>query len=344
MSSEDVLRLSRRGALGLAFSGVAIASVASRVPAQSRYGREVLAFYYGWYGSPEYSGQWRHWRRPGLIGMKQDPSLHTPTLGAYDSHDPVTLRKHAAMARSAGITALVATWHGPDGFDDRGLGPLLDAAHAEGIKVAPYIEASATSPQDALRFLSARYRKHPGLLKVEGRPVSFIYTDALNRYPAVQWSAAATAVESLGQPRPFLVGDISFRNPAQIAERLPQVDGTHTYVLAAMLQGMSTAEMRIWAATYYPRARRLSEGRLYCATVMPGFDDRLLGRPQPRPVFDRHGGETFQILWEGAIAAQPDWIIVTSFNEWHEGSEIEPSEEYGDSYLRICAEYSQKFL
>jgi hypothetical protein len=49
-------------------------------------------------------------------------------------------------------------------------------------------------------------------------------------------------------------------------------------------------------------------------------------------------------LWEEAIRAQPDWVLLTSWNEWHEGSEIEPSWEDGDQYLRLTAKYAPGFL
>ena len=28
-------------------------------------------------------------------------------------------------------------------------------------------------------------------------------------------------------------------------------------------------------------------------------------------------------------------LLVTSFNEWHEGTELEPSTEYGEMYLNL---------
>jgi hypothetical protein len=49
-------------------------------------------------------------------------------------------------------------------------------------------------------------------------------------------------------------------------------------------------------------------------------------------VTERWGGETYRVLWEEAVAAHPDYVLITSWNEWHEGSEIEPSVEYGSLF------------
>ena len=42
-------------------------------------------------------------------------------------------------------------------------------------------------------------------------------------------------------------------------------------------------------------------------------------------------------------SARPDWILIDSFNQWETGSEIEPSVEFGDLYLKLTAEYAARF-
>jgi hypothetical protein len=64
----------------------------------------------------------------------------------------------------------------------------------------------------------------------------------------------------------------------------------------------------------------------------------------PRPGTDRWGEETYRALWLEAIAAAPDYILITSWNEWHEGSELEPSVEYGSRILDDTAAFSRQFL
>ena len=33
-------------------------------------------------------------------------------------------------------------------------------------------------------------------------------------------------------------------------------------------------------------------------------------------------------MWAAAIAARPDWVTITSYNEWGEGTQIEPARAY----------------
>ena len=56
--------------------------------------------------------------------------------------------------------------------------------------------------------------------------------------------------------------------------------------------------------------------------IIPGYDNRNLWRLPPRLITDRWGGETYRTLWQEAIAAAPDYVLITSWNEWHEGSEL----------------------
>jgi hypothetical protein len=84
--------------------------------------------------------------------------------------------------------------------------------------------------------------------------------------------------------------------------------------------------------------------KISTVTVIPGYDDSKLGRPPPRPVTQRWGGETYRVLWQEAVAAAPDYVLITSWNEWHEGSEIEPSVEYGSVMLNDTAAFAREFL
>ncbi len=75
--------------------------------------------------------------------------------------------------------------------------------------------------------------------------------------------------------------------------------------------------------------------------------DKAWLRAEGRPVVFVYGralGALSPAEWQEAIAAAPDYVLITSWNEWHEGSEIEPSTEYGSLLLDETAVLSREFL
>jgi hypothetical protein len=83
--------------------------------------------------------------------------------------------------------------------------------------------------------------------------------------------------------------------------------------------------------------------KIWAAGVFPGFDDtRVPGRTNTI-VVARNGGDTYRQSWTGALASSPDWITITSFNEWYEGSMIEPGVHTGNLYLTITKQYTQQW-
>jgi hypothetical protein len=288
--------------------------------------RKVVAFYYPWYGNPKVSGSWVHWE--GAREKDIASSTHYPELGPYDSHDPKIVEKHCAWAKEAGIDVLVSSWWGRGDFTDRALPRILDAAKARGLEVTVYYE-QVRNAREEFRYLVDTYGAHPAWFKVGGKPVVFVYVRAMGQLGLLEWAGSLAGV--------FAVADQMDRPAARV------FDGLHTYNPAGDLAGRKLEEVgpairRLYAPSI-ERADRY--GRASCVTVIPGYDDTKIRKPGLR--VDRFGGDSYRRQWEAAIELDPHWVAITSFNEWHEGSEIEPSAEFGDAYLRITAEYAAKF-
>jgi glycoprotein endo-alpha-1,2-mannosidase len=183
-----------------------------------------------------------------------------------------------------------------------------------------------------------KYSAHPAWLKAGGKPVVFVYARALNDLKLPGWQSV---VNDFGAAVP---GGATFIGDRISAEAARVFDGIHTYNPTGLTKGKTAEEIRAWARTTYPEWVKTAGSRISCVTVIPGYDDSCQpSRKPPRPITDRHGGATYTILWEQAIAANPDWVLITSWNEWHEGSEIEPSVEDGDLALRNTRTYAMKF-
>jgi hypothetical protein len=82
--------------------------------------------------------------------------------------------------------------------------------------------------------------------------------------------------------------------------------------------------------------------RVAAATVSPGYDDSLLGRDTTL-VVDRAKGALYDAQWQAAVAAEPDWILVTSWNEFWENTHIEPSARYGGQFQARTRTWSERF-
>jgi hypothetical protein len=101
----------------------------------------------------------------------------------------------------------------------------------------------------------------------------------------------------------------------------------------------------IWKETY----RDLVEdgGRIRVFTVCPGYDDSPLtsaGRKDSRyRVIPREGTRTYQRMQKTALelTPPPDFVVVTSFNEFHENTHIEPSSKFGDLYLKSSRAFKE---
>lgn len=304
--------------------------------------KKVLAFYYGWYGNPQVSGRWHHWDQVDEANQRIGSSTHYPKLGPYDSHDPKVIEQHCRWAKEAGVDGFIVSWWHPGDFHDAGIPLMLDTAQKVGLEVTVYFETVPTrTKEQALEYglyLLNRYGKHPAWMKLNGKPVLFIYGRAIGEIGLDSWLWVISEANRQYEGGAVFVGD-------QISQRAARIfDGTHTYNPTGATARKSADEIRQWAKATFPQwVTTAGDDRIACVTIIPGYDDSKLGRPEPRPITHRHDGLTYRILWEEAIAANPDWILITSWNEWHEGSEIEPSVENGDRELKTTAEFAPKF-
>jgi len=303
--------------------------------------KRVLAFYYGWYGNPSISGRWINWRDVDETKASSQRAAHHPRLGPYDAHDPKVLARHCMWAKKAGIDAFIASWWAPKDFTDDGLPSLLDTARRFGLEVTAYVETSPKGTREQaleyVLYLLQQYAHHPAWLRLHGKPVLFVYSRVIGQIGLEGWRWVIAEANRQYAPGVAFIG-------AQLSKSAADVfDGIHTYTIAERIAGKSPAEIRAWARQRFPEVVAITARRLVCITVIPGYDDSRLGRPGQRPITDRYGESTYRILWEEAIAARPDWILVTSWNEWFEGTEIEPSVENGNRDLEITARLARQF-
>jgi hypothetical protein len=213
-----------------------------------------------------------------------------------------------------------------------------------------------------ISYLLETYGGDPGFMKIEKNgaqvPIVFVYTAAL--FTAAEWQEIFAGVLAETGIEAFYQGDVEGADFQALGSVF---DGLHLYTpihltaegdasfAARVLNGQSAVDnpaapltdpitvggdYAAWAS----EARAL--GRQWAATVIPGFDDRKIRNPSFVVSRDHADGPTYDYFWRQALATMPDWILITSFNEWHEGSEIEPSVQYGNEFLARTRSWSNQ--
>ena len=98
-----------------------------------------------------------------------------------------------------------------------------------------------------------------------------------------------------------------------------------TEVDIAYLRGLGISDVYIWASAELPDAdwaemnTRLEGVRVFANT-------NLAGRAS------RRAGARYDEMWRGAVRGRADLVTVTSYNEWHEGTQIEPARNNRSGY------------
>ncbi len=278
----------------------------------------VLAFYYAWFDQNTWeSGQ----------------SVDLPA-GRYNSADPATIERQVAQARGAGIDALVQSWYGPqveNNQTETNFRILLDKTQAQGMQAG--INFETTSPfladsgavSNALSTLITTHARHPAYLRFQGKPVIFFWRQ--QRFSVEEWAAIRNQIDPDHNTIWIAEGvDISYQSV---------FDGHHLYSIA--WAASPAGQLAKWGDRVRAYESENGVERLWVATAMPGYNDTNLPRADAFAVA-RRNGDYYRETWQGAVASQPDMIIITSFNEWPEGTHIEPSQSYGNLYLDVTRE------
>jgi hypothetical protein len=219
-----------------------------------------------------------------------------PSLGLYDSSDAKVVAAHVAAMRYAHLDAAIVSWWGKGTPSDARLPELLAAAPND-FRWAVYYEPegqgdpSAASIRSDLLYVRDHLASSPGYLRVGGRFVVFAYGSGPEGCGMVQrWNEANT------------VG---------------------AYVILKVFPGYRSCPVRPDGWHQYGPAQAEDDHAPWAFTISPGF--YLAGESAERLARDPG-------TWRRAIQDMVDsgarFQLVTTFNEWGEGTAVESAEEW----------------
>ena len=316
--SRTILRACKRA---LFLAALALILCPGSTPVQAHNERLVLAFYYAWYDAT-------FW----------DYDLSDQPTQTYISTDPAAIERHVLMAKQAHIDAFVQSWYGPEIVNNQtepNFAALLDISAQHGFQatvdfevVSPFFHSEA-DVVEALQYLLSVHAAHPAFLRVGGKPVIFFWRQ--ERFSVDAWVSIRQQVDP-NHTSIWIAEGV-------VLDHLAVFDGNHLYSVA--WDPNPDAVLLRWEKRVHAY-NTPTETKYWVATVMPGYDDIVTGRSDAF-IRGRANGDYYRTCWDGAIQSGADWVIITSFNEWWEGSQIEPSVTYGDFYLNLTQELGDQY-
>ena len=339
----------------------ALVLLAAMIPAVAARGAVVGAYYYPWYGTFPGGHGWNDTLRYHL----QPPQM--PAIGYYSSRDRSTIEAQIDQSHRGNISFWATSWWGPGSAEDNTIRNVLftDPRAAE-LRYAVQYESTGRLGTFAqpdyskllpdFRYLAQNYFNNPDYLRIAGRPVVFMYLTRAYFNTPISRAAVANlrqAMQSEFHLDPYLVGDDVFAGDinAQRMRLWDAVTDFDVYGTALAAHGSTTAGLDALAATYrQARATAHSAGIGFVPTASPGFDDRAVRAGHvaaPRYLTDVPGageGSLFARMLSRVVVPDTDQaaanlLMVNSFNEWHEDTQIEaanlaPSTTLDDSGAR----------
>jgi hypothetical protein len=219
-----------------------------------------------------------------------------PSLGYYSAADKSTVQKHIAAMQYGNMQAGIASWWGQGHHTDKKMNVLLQAAADTKFRWSVYYENESMSDpsvaqiRNDLTYLRDQYGKNPAYLRVNGKFVVFVYS----------WT----------------------NDVCGMADRWKQANTVGAYIVLKVFPGYASCASQPDARHQYAPAVAADEQAGESYNISPGF--WLWGQPV------RLGRNLTQ--WTADVqkmfAANVKFQLVTTFNEWGEGTSVESATEW----------------
>jgi len=333
--------------------------------------------YYPWYTDGN------HWAGDNLR-HKLVPA-QPPTLGKYDCAQQSVISQHVRWSVQGGIDFWISSWWGQGSSTDNVVvnAQLANPDFKSTMGYCLLYEPRTGTPltvdnayigrfETDLRYMMTAHFNKPNYLKIDGKPVLYIYlTRTMQGDCRTLFVHADSVLQSGGFPGLYVVGDEVYWGQfsdarAQYMEAVtaynPHISQTWVVDPAQFISRTVTELYNPWMTTANAR------GKSFWLDVLPGFNDLGVRKDVQHPVIPRRDTTTFAsflaavkpVLKSQTVPLKV--LVITSWNEWHEDTQIEPTivttvptqlpadltkgfwyDGYGTHYLDLLASFKNGF-
>ena len=324
-----------------------------------------MVHYMPWYEAKPYSPAWGwHWTmnhynpdQTNSAGRREIASNYYPQIGPYDSADPVVLEYHVLLMKLAGIDGVIADWYGMDDCNDyalinqRTLALQKFAARA-GLKFClcyedrsiqaavnagrlPAAQAVARA-QETMIYAQNQYFNQPGYLRNGGgRPVLLNFGPIYFTQSA-QWTSIFSVLNATNQPSFF-----------SLDRRLPAGEGAFDWPPMHLSQSTGGTLTPAALNRYFSNFEQDGQGwPAFVSSSFPRFHDiyRQAGTGSSYGYLGDDGGVTFRSTLARAMTNNSSLVQLVTWNDFGEGTVLEPTTEHGYRDLAVIQEFRRRYL
>jgi len=326
--------------------------------------KKIMAHYMPWYAAKPVSSAWGwHWTmnhfNPDVIsnGQRQIASQFYPSIGPYDSSDPVVLEYHTLLMKLAGIDGVIVDWYGSQNYNDYPFVNtctlrLFEATQRAGLNFSicyedqtiknlvnggqiPASQAITRAQQDVLQ-LQQRYFTNALYLRHDNKPTLFTFgPQYFTNNPAWHpWESIFSVLTT--NPCFITLDNLHNLAVAHGAFAWPPMWKASGGVLSiASLNSFLTSFENAGAGWGITAAMAVPEFHDIYAEAGLGY---TYGRLYP------YSGQTFSNTLARALTNTSELAQITTWNDFGEGTIIEPTAQFGYQYLGIMQNMRRRFL
>jgi hypothetical protein len=304
--------------------------------------------------SRPYSGQWGwHWTmnhydpEHQVNGRRDAASHYRPLIGLYDSQDPDALQCQVMLMKLAGIDGAIIDWYGNEDFLDYGINNrntllFISFLQKAGLKFAicyedqtvpKLIEAKRFPASDAvghaqrlMQWMQKNFFTSPAYVKIKDRPV--LLTFGSPYYDDAQWNRIFSVLP---------------QKPWYFTETVKRMETAAVGGFDWPLPQGGTEKALKEQDLFHQRARGWP---LSIAAAFPRFNDIYYqaGVHKSWGRIEDGNGRTYVQTLTSAMKSDAAIIQIVTWNDWGEGTQIEPSVEFGYRDLEATQRLRRQYL
>jgi hypothetical protein len=323
-----------------------------------------MVHYMPWFVSKPYSGSWGwHWTmnyfNPNMTnanGEQQIASRYYPLIGPYDSADPAVLEYHVLLMKLAGIDGVIVDWYGMDNFNDYATNNLRTLAlfnytRKAGLKFSlcyedatikqetnGFIAASAaiTHAQQTLLYAETNFFTDASFLRLSNAPVLLNFGPQYFKNSS-DWVSIFSVLDATNRPAFFTednrlspVGNGAFDWPPMWSSG----GGTNR---------LTPARLQDYLASFQQTAAGWPG---FVSSAFPRFHDTYAqaGVGASYGQLEDANGNTLTGTLSRAMTNNSAIVQIATWNDFGEGTIVEPTVDYGFRDLGIVQNLRRQYL